>query len=121
MNKEESKKARKVMEAWENGAEIEIRNRRQDFWFPIKGNISWLWDTIEYRIAKPKGVELEVGMELAIDGYRDAFRKVVYIHGDYVCYTFESALHTATMSGLCIDFNALINGKVYPILIKEPF
>ena len=120
MNKEESKEARKVMEAWENGAEIEVRICHGVDWRRT-GNPSWDFAYFVYRIAEPKAVELEVGMELAIDGYRDAFRKVVYIHGDYVCYTFESALHTATMSGLCIDFNVLINGKVHPIQAPEPF
>jgi len=118
MNKEETKEAIKVMQAYVDGEKVEYRSCGG--WMPAS-TPRWSWNEIDFRIAKPKGVELEVGMELAIDGYRDAFRKVVYIHGDYVCYTFESALHTATMSGLCIDFNALINGKVYPILIKEPF
>ena len=118
MTKEKTKEAIKVMQAYVDGEKVEYRFCGG--WMPAS-RPRWNWSEIDFRIAKPKAVELEVGMELAIRGYKDTFRRVVYIHGDYVCYTFGNGLQTASMSRLCRDFNVLINGKVHPILIKEPF
>ena len=123
MTKEESKKARKVMEAWENGAEIEVRNGQIDFWFPVSGNLSWLWDNNDYRIAKPKPVELKVGMELVRkEGVTLVIRKIIAINNGNCFYSVNCHSYISTIAEM-IDMYVYLDddGVRHELISPEPF
>ena len=60
MNRKETEEAIKVMQAFVDGAELEIRSRGYPTWeSAATTTICWSWDRIEYRI-KPKPLEVWV-------------------------------------------------------------
>ena len=60
MNREETIAAIKVMQAFVDGAEIEVSPRHSDEW--VASGPDWSWKVCDYRI-KPKPLELWVGMD----------------------------------------------------------
>lgn len=78
MNKEETKKAIAVMQAFVDGEEIEFRDLSQRTWESVGNNqsISWHWVNNAYRI-KPKVKKFKVAL------YRLAFGPTVYYPQHY--------------------------------------
>lgn len=60
MNKEDTKKAISVMEAWMQGEVLQCRSRGEAAWTTITSTWpTWNWQEVEYRI-KPRAMEIEV-------------------------------------------------------------
>lgn len=52
MNREQTIEAIKVMQAWLDGKKVEFRWNKSDWHQAGPGNLSWDWDSTEYRIAR---------------------------------------------------------------------
>ena len=122
MTKEESKKAREVMEAWENGAKVEIRTCHGVDWKPTGAPV-WDFAYFVYRIAEPKPVELKVGMELARkEGVTWEIRKIIAINNGNCFYSVNCHSYISTIAEM-IDMYVYLDddGVRHELISPEPF
>lgn len=127
MTKEESKKAREVMEAWENGAEIEVKfkelSRGTDSWDIQTCGPQWNWKDFDFRIAKPKPVELAVGMELVLKDnmFQPDLREVRSLYSNECCYTHKGRLAIDTVGYILSKYHGLVGMIRHELFVEEPF
>lgn len=67
MNKEETKKAIAVMQAWVDEVPLQVRDRSSRLWLDGVIGPRWNWEEWQWRI-KPQPVGIEVWSVVAIDG-----------------------------------------------------
>ena len=111
MNIEETKEAIKVMQAYVDGKQIEAQ--KCNTWLPVDA-LSWNWNKYNYRIAEPKPVELEAGMEIIHNDHRRKnfyIYKIEFINTNWVCYSVENdGLTIITVEEMLMNWHTLVNG-----------
>ena len=127
MTKEETKEAIKVMQGYVDGKNIAFiaRDDTSDTWDDNKGvrAVAFNWMRYNYRIAKPKPVELKVGMGMARkEGVTLAIRKIIAINNGNCFYSVNCHSYISTIAEM-IDMYVYLDddGVRHELISPEPF
>ena len=117
MNIEETKEAIEVMQAYVDGKDIEMDYNGT--WLHNKSPL-WRWGVFEYRIAEPKPVEIEVGMELVLSNSPSlAITVVLALYRGMCFYSRGGQANMETYKYLIDRYSTQVNGILHPIKAPE--
>jgi hypothetical protein len=115
MTKQQTQEAIKVMQAYADGQDIEYRSTGAVSWYNNHSPI-WDWPNYNYRIAKPKPVNLAVGMILRRSFNAVLDIKIVAIADNELCYSCGNGLAIHDIGYIIAHYQAAINGKLHDII-----
>ncbi len=110
MNIEETKEAIKVMQAYVDGKDIEMKDRDTHEW-RVNTFLAWNFGINRYRIAEPKPVEIEVGMEIYDGCVNPLSHRIIRMMSEFqCCYSYECNLFIEDTSTICHRYHTIVNG-----------